>query len=149
MGWPWVRELVGFIIIFRCLLTQQNLVNRKHPIKICQVPGTDETGDSETGGSPVSASMTQCDPHSTYEATHSHFGGERLETNVGQLCRSNRGTTSNMGINGWTQLLSTLEHPLADEKSRKTDRSRGTGAVCRESGATSSAIQLTIAAFEA
>ena len=32
LGWPWVGEFVGFIIIFVCFPTQQNLVNRKHPI---------------------------------------------------------------------------------------------------------------------
>ena len=30
LGWPWVGELIGFIIIFVCFPTQQNLVNRKH-----------------------------------------------------------------------------------------------------------------------
>ena len=30
LGWPWVVEFVGFIIIFICFPTQQNLVNRKH-----------------------------------------------------------------------------------------------------------------------
>ena len=29
--WPWVGELVGFMSIFICFPTQQNLVNRKHP----------------------------------------------------------------------------------------------------------------------
>ena len=29
--WPWVGEFVGFIIIFTCIPTQQDLVNRKHP----------------------------------------------------------------------------------------------------------------------
>ena len=32
LGWPWVGEFVGFIIISRCFPTQQNLVYRKHPI---------------------------------------------------------------------------------------------------------------------
>ena len=32
LGWPWVGELIGFIIIFVCFPTQQNLVNRIHPI---------------------------------------------------------------------------------------------------------------------
>ena len=32
LGWPWVGEFVGFILIFRCFPTQHNLVNRKHPI---------------------------------------------------------------------------------------------------------------------
>ena len=31
LGWPWVGEFVGFIIIFRCFPTQRKLVNRKHP----------------------------------------------------------------------------------------------------------------------
>ena len=31
LGWPWVGEFVGFIMIFICFPTQQNLVNRKHP----------------------------------------------------------------------------------------------------------------------
>ena len=30
LGWPWVGEFVGFITIFTCFPTQQNLVNRKH-----------------------------------------------------------------------------------------------------------------------
>ena len=29
-GWPWVAEFVGFMAIFICFQTQQNLVNRKH-----------------------------------------------------------------------------------------------------------------------
>ena len=34
LGWPWVGEFVGFIIVFTYIffLTQHNLVNRKHPI---------------------------------------------------------------------------------------------------------------------
>ena len=32
LGWPWVEEFVGFMVIFTCFPTQQNLVNRKHPI---------------------------------------------------------------------------------------------------------------------
>ena len=32
LGWPWVGEFVGFIIIFICFRTQQNMVNRKHLI---------------------------------------------------------------------------------------------------------------------
>ena len=32
LGWPWIGEFDGFIIIFVCFPTQQNLVNRKHPI---------------------------------------------------------------------------------------------------------------------
>ena len=32
LGWPWVGEFVGFIIIFTCFPTQQNLVYRKRPI---------------------------------------------------------------------------------------------------------------------
>ena len=31
LGWPWVGEFVGFIVIFICFPTQQNLVYRKHP----------------------------------------------------------------------------------------------------------------------
>ena len=31
LGWPWVGEFVGFIIIFICFPTQQYLVYRKHP----------------------------------------------------------------------------------------------------------------------
>ena len=31
-GWPWVGEFVGFILVFICFPTQQNLVNCKHPI---------------------------------------------------------------------------------------------------------------------
>ena len=31
LGWPWVGEFDGFIKIFICFPTQQNLVNRKHP----------------------------------------------------------------------------------------------------------------------
>ena len=33
LGWPWVGEFVGFIlvVIFTCFPTQHNLVNRKHP----------------------------------------------------------------------------------------------------------------------
>ena len=31
LGWPWVGEFVGFIILFICFPTQHNLVNRKHP----------------------------------------------------------------------------------------------------------------------
>ena len=30
LGWPWVGELVGFIVILICFPTQHNLVNRKH-----------------------------------------------------------------------------------------------------------------------
>ena len=32
LGWPWVGEFVGFIVIFKYFPTQQNLVNRKHPL---------------------------------------------------------------------------------------------------------------------
>ena len=32
LGWPWVGEFVGFIIILTCFPTQHNLVYRKHPI---------------------------------------------------------------------------------------------------------------------
>ena len=32
LGWPWVREFVGFIIMFTCFPAQQDSVNRKHPI---------------------------------------------------------------------------------------------------------------------
>ena len=31
LGWPWVGEFVGFIIIFICFPTQHNLVYRTHP----------------------------------------------------------------------------------------------------------------------
>ena len=31
LGWPWVGEFVGFMIIFTCFPTQQNLVYRIHP----------------------------------------------------------------------------------------------------------------------
>ena len=31
LGWSWVGEVVGFIIIFVCFLTQQDLVYRKQP----------------------------------------------------------------------------------------------------------------------
>ena len=34
LGWPWVGEFVGFIIIFICFPTQQNLVNRNHPLSV-------------------------------------------------------------------------------------------------------------------
>ena len=44
LGWPWVGEFVGFIIISICFLTQQNLVKRKHRINIVLryylIPGT-------------------------------------------------------------------------------------------------------------
>ena len=30
LDWPWVEEFVGFMVMFICLLTKQNLVNRKH-----------------------------------------------------------------------------------------------------------------------
>ena len=32
LGWPWVGELVGFVIIFICSPTQHKLVHRNHPI---------------------------------------------------------------------------------------------------------------------
>ena len=32
LGWPWVGEFDGFILIFTCFPTQHNLVNRKHPV---------------------------------------------------------------------------------------------------------------------
>ena len=31
LGWPWVGEFVGFIIIFTCFPTQHNSEYRKHP----------------------------------------------------------------------------------------------------------------------
>ena len=31
LGWPWVGEFVGFIIILTHFVTQHNLVYRKHP----------------------------------------------------------------------------------------------------------------------
>ena len=36
LGWPWAGEFVAFIMTFRCFPTQQNLVNRKHPILATQ-----------------------------------------------------------------------------------------------------------------
>ena len=33
LGWPWVGEFVGFIIIFIHFPTQQNSVNRIHSIR--------------------------------------------------------------------------------------------------------------------
>ena len=32
LGWPWVGEVLGFIIIFKCFPTQHNLVSQKHPV---------------------------------------------------------------------------------------------------------------------
>ena len=32
LGWPWVGEFVGLIIIFTGFPTQQNMVDREHPI---------------------------------------------------------------------------------------------------------------------
>ena len=32
LGWPWVGEFVGFMIIFTCFPSQQKLVNRRHRI---------------------------------------------------------------------------------------------------------------------
>ena len=32
LGWPWVGEFAGSIIIFICFPTQQSLVNRKHAL---------------------------------------------------------------------------------------------------------------------
>ena len=38
LGWPWVGEFVGFIIVFTryhiCFPKQHNLVNRKYPIAV-------------------------------------------------------------------------------------------------------------------
>ena len=34
LGWPRFGEFVGFILIFICFPTQQNLVNRKHPTAV-------------------------------------------------------------------------------------------------------------------
>ena len=34
VGWPWVGEFVGFMIILTRLPTQHNLVNCKHPIAV-------------------------------------------------------------------------------------------------------------------
>ena len=34
LGWLSVGEIVGFIMRFACFPTQQNLVNRKHPIAV-------------------------------------------------------------------------------------------------------------------
>ena len=31
LSWPWVGEFVGYIIIFTCFPTQQNVVHRKQP----------------------------------------------------------------------------------------------------------------------
>ena len=31
VGWPWVGEFVGFIIILICFPAQHNLINSKHP----------------------------------------------------------------------------------------------------------------------
>ena len=42
-------EFVGFIIIFTCFPTQQNLVNRKHPTRICPHNGTPVFGDKLRG----------------------------------------------------------------------------------------------------
>ena len=35
LGWPWVGDFVGFIIIFICFPTQHNLVISKHPSGCC------------------------------------------------------------------------------------------------------------------
>ena len=32
LDWPWVGEFGGHMILFMCFPTQQNMVNRKHPI---------------------------------------------------------------------------------------------------------------------
>ena len=39
LGWPWVGEFDGFITLFTCFPTQQNLAYRKHPYQnqICCV----------------------------------------------------------------------------------------------------------------
>ena len=34
LGWPWVGEFVGFILISICFPTQPNLVHRKHPMVV-------------------------------------------------------------------------------------------------------------------
>ena len=34
LGWPWVGEFVGLIIIMMCFPTQQSLVYRKHRILV-------------------------------------------------------------------------------------------------------------------
>ena len=34
LGWPWVGEFVGFVIMFRGFPTQQHLVYRKHPVAV-------------------------------------------------------------------------------------------------------------------
>ena len=34
LGWPWVGEFVGFIMILTCFATPHNLVNRKHRTNI-------------------------------------------------------------------------------------------------------------------
>ena len=31
LGWPWVGEFVGFVVMFICFPTHHNLVNRIHP----------------------------------------------------------------------------------------------------------------------
>ena len=41
LGWPWVVEFVGFIVIFICFPTQQSLVHRRHPYDFwnCYISG--------------------------------------------------------------------------------------------------------------
>ena len=36
LGWPWVGEFVGFMIIFICFPTEQNFACRKHPNSSCE-----------------------------------------------------------------------------------------------------------------
>ena len=45
MGWPWVGEFVGFIVILVYFPTQHNLVNREHPSGLTPYHGKSNEDD--------------------------------------------------------------------------------------------------------
>ena len=47
LGWPWVGEFVGFIIVRKYFPTQHNKVNREHPNKVQLVAATLYYRDAE------------------------------------------------------------------------------------------------------
>ena len=55
LGWPWVGEFVGFMIIFVCFLTQQDLVYRKHPLKSLSIASSEV----------IKLLIASCDPDGT------------------------------------------------------------------------------------
>ena len=70
LGWPWVGELVGFVVRFICFPAQHNLVNRKHPTNLVAVVAPSVSVVAVVAPSVSVGSRTvfaqHCSPYRTY-----------------------------------------------------------------------------------